>query len=361
VLTLLVSASLRKWQVRHVSVYTCQMLEASVLLFDGVADGPLGISLDVLGAAVRVSRAGLLEGMPRLQLRVRLLSIDGKPVRSAAGRVVSVDGAMLRRRWQRSHVVILPGLGMAEEQEITRALARSDLAQGARVVARAVASGALVAASCSATFVLGSAGVFDGREATTTWWLAPVFARMFPRAKLRQDRMVVADGNVVSAGSALAHADLMLALLTRLAGSTLAHTVARYLVLDERVSQARYMVREHLRSDDPVVQRLERFVRQNLSRQLSVDELARVSASSPRTLARKLQAALGTTPQRLVQRLRIERAVHLLETTRAPVDEIAALVGYADPAAFRRLLRRETGQSAREVRAGHAAQDNALA
>jgi len=331
------------------------MREVALLLFDGVADGPLGISLDVLGAAVRVARAGLLEGAPELRVRTKLLSMDGEPVRSAAGRVLQVDGSMQKRRWQRDHVLVLPGLGMATEAEIERALSRSDLVQGARVVARAAAHGALLAASCSATFVLGRAGVLDGREATTTWWLAPVFARMFPRAKLRQDRMVVTSGNVISAGSALAHADLMLALLTRLAGGALAHTVARYLVLDERSSQARYMVREHLRSADPLVQTLERFVGKNLERQLSVAELARATASSARTLARKLKATLGTTPQHLVQRLRVERAVHLLETTRASVDEVAAQVGYADAAAFRRLLRRETGQSARELRAGRGA------
>jgi transcriptional regulator GlxA family with amidase domain len=79
--------------------------------------------------------------------------------------------------------------------------------------------------------------------------------------------------------------------------------------------------------------------------------MARATATSTRTLARRLEKALGTTPQRFAQRLRIARAVQLLETTQESVDEIAARVGYADPAAFRRIFRRESGESPRERRA----------
>jgi transcriptional regulator GlxA family with amidase domain len=212
-----------------------------------------------------------------------------------------------------------------------------------------------VAASCSATIVRGAAGVLDGRQATTTWWLVSEFAARFPRVTLRPDRMVVASDNVLTAGSAFAHADLMLAILAHTLSPSLAHLVARYLVLDERVSQARYMVIDHLRSADPVIVALEAFVAKNVERQLTIEELARATRTSPRTLARRVEKALGTTPQRFVQRMRVARAVHLLETTAQSVDEIAARVGYADPAAFRRIFRRyaaETPRMARTTLAG---------
>jgi transcriptional regulator GlxA family with amidase domain len=67
-------------------------------------------------------------------------------------------------------------------------------------------------------------------------------------------------------------------------------------------------------------------------------------------LARKVAKGLGLTPQRFAHRLRVAQAVHLLETTQHPVDEVAARVGYADPAAFRRIFRRETGESPRARR-----------
>ena len=192
--------------------------------------------------------------------------------------------------------------------------------------------------------MLGEAGVLDGREATTTWWLGAACARRFPCVTLRTDRIVVGSEEVYTAGSAFAHADLMLALLARTSPS-LAHLVASYLVLDERASQARYIVSDHLRTTDPVLRALERFVASNLERQVTVPQMARATGTSARTLARTLERGMGTTPQRFAQRIRIARAVHLLATTRRSVDDVAAAVGYADAAAFRRIFRRETGEA----------------
>ena len=322
------------------------------LVFDGVADGSVGVTLDILGAASRIVRAGLHDApKTRMPARSRIVSIDGEPVRTGAQRNLAVDGALNLRNLGRDDVLIVPGLGLATPPQIDTALQRPDIVRGRELIARAAARGMLVGASCSATFVLAASGALDGREATTTWWLGPTFAQRFPRVALRNDRMVVQAEQLFTAGSAFAHADLVLAILTRTVSPSLAHLVAKYLVLDERASQARYMVLEHLRSADPVVQALERFIGANLSRQLTVPQMARATATSPRSLARKLDQALGISPLHFAHRLRIAHAVHLLETTRHSIDVIAARVGYADPAAFRRIFRRETGEAPNARRA----------
>ena len=340
-----------QWQERRSSVYSCHVPTVTQLVFDGVADGPVAVALDIFGAAMRVAQAGLVV-VPESQLpsRTRIVTVDGAPVRTAAKRTLGVDGALALRGLRPGDVLVLPGLGMPTPREIVGALERPDIVRGAELVARAAERGVLVAASCSATFVLAASGVLDGREATTTWWLGPTFAQRFPRVTLRSDRMVVGSNRVFTAGSAFAHADLMLAILAQTVSPSLAHLVARYLLLDERASQARYMVFDHLRSADPVVQTLERFITTNIQQQLTVHQMARATATSPRTLARKVERALGTTPLRFAQRLRVAQAVHLLETTRRSVDEIAARVGYADAAAFRRIFRRETGEAPRTRR-----------
>ena len=318
------------------------------LVFDGVADGPLGVALDVVGTGARLVAGGRVAVPARERLlRQRVVSVDGKPVRTGAGRKLEVDGALSLRSLARRDILALPGLGAATEPQVTALLARSDIVRGAAILSRAAAKGVIVAASCSSTFVLGASGALDGQEATTTWWLRESFAKRFPRVNLCADRMVVESGGVFTAGAALAHADLMLSIVARKISPSLAHMVARYLLIDERVSQARYMVLEHIRSSDPVIRRLERFITANLERQLSLEEMATATATSPRTLARKLHGALRTTPQRFAQRLRASRAVHLLETTTESVDRIAERVGYADAAAFRRVFRRETGGTPR--------------
>jgi transcriptional regulator GlxA family with amidase domain len=322
------------------------------VVFDGVADGPLGVALDVVATAARLVRAGLVAApVPPRALRQRVVSIDGEPIRTGAGRKLVVDGALGLRGLVTGDVLALPGLGAATEPQIAALLARPDIVRGADLVARAAAKRAVVAASCSATFVLAASGALDGRRATTTWWLGAAFAKRFPRVTLSLDKMVVESDRVLTAGSAFAHADLMLAVLARTVSPSLSHMVARYLVLDERPSQARYMVQEHLRSSDPTILELEAFILANLERQLSIDDMARATITSPRTLARRVARALGTTPLRFAQRLRVARAVHLLETTTATVDDIAARVGYADAAAFRRIFRRETGDAPQTRRA----------
>jgi transcriptional regulator GlxA family with amidase domain len=318
------------------------------LVFDGVADGPVGVGLDILAAAARVARAGLIPlNVGRMPGRTRLVSLDGSPVRTAARRSLTVDGALNLRGLGAGDVLVLPGLGMFSEAALDRGLARADIIRGFTVIRRALAKGMLLAASCSATFVLAGAGVLDGHAATTTWWLAPSFARRFPRVTLRGDRMVVRSGRIFTAGTSFAHADLMLAIVAHTTSAALAHMVAKYLLLDERSSQARYMVPEHLRSADPVVQALEHFIAQNIQRQLSLAEMARATATSPRTLARRLEHALGSTPLHFAQRVRVSHALRLLETTTHSVEQVAAAVGYADAAAFRRVFRRELGESPR--------------
>jgi transcriptional regulator GlxA family with amidase domain len=173
----------------------------------------------------------------------------------------------------------------------------------------------------------------------------PFFARRFPKVTLTADRMVVDSGKVITAGSAFAHADLMLNLVSRLASPALASLSSKYLVLDSRASHSRYMVIDHLRRADPVLQSLEGYVMQNIDRQISLGELARKLAVSQRTLARKVESASGMTPIEFVHRVRISHAVHLLETTKKPVDEIATLVGYADSSAFRKIFRRYAGDT----------------
>lgn len=318
------------------------------LIFDGVAESSLGVGIDIVGAATRLAANGVVD-VPHAAklLRQRVVSVDGQSVRSGAGRTIAVDGAFGLRGMGASDVLVVPGWFSATEVSIEQLLSRDETQRGAVALRSAATKGTMLAASCSATFLLASTGALDGQQATTTWWLAAAFARRFPAVSLAADRMVVEAPGALTAGSAFAHADLMLAVIARIAGPSLAQWVARYLVLDNRPSQSRYMVMEHLRVSDPALQKVERFIINNLDRQITLAELANAAAISSRTLARRVHAGLGMTPNELVQRLRVSHATHMLETSNVSVDEIAARVGYADPAAFRRVFRRFAGESPR--------------
>lgn len=314
------------------------------LAVDGIMEGALGLGLDVVHTAARLARAG--RGGHALGARAlaqRVVSPDGAPVTSAQGRTLLVDGALELRAIKPRDVLVLPGVFATHDASIERLLARPELQRVLAALPRAARKGAVIAASCSATFLVAATGLLDHHRATTTWWLLPSFARRHPAVTLRADRMVVDGGGVITAGSAFAHADLMLAVVARVAGPALADLVARYLVLDARPSQSQYMVLDHLQGLDPLLGALEAFITANLTRQVTLADLGRAVGVSPRTLARRVEVGLGLTPQRFVQRLRVAHAAHLLETTRLSIDEIAARVGYADPAAFRRAFHRHVG------------------
>ncbi len=312
------------------------------LALDGVLEGALGIGIDIVDTAAGI--AGHASGG---RLRQRVASLDGLPVRSSGGRLIGVDtetplGSV---RFEPGDVLVLPGPSASSEARVDELLTRPRTMQAVEIIRRAADSGATVAASCSAVFVLAASGQLSGRAATTTWWLAPLLARRFPDITVQADRMVVDSGEILTAGAAFAHADLLLALVARLGGGALAEQVAHYLVLDARMSQSRYMVLEHLRATDPVLGAVRLYVHDNLHRQLSLAELASAATVSPRTLTRRIRDRLGVSPTEYVHRLRVGQAATLLTTTREPVDVIAAAVGYADPAAFRRIYRRHTGET----------------
>lgn len=101
------------------------------LVFDGVADGPVGVALDIVGAAARLAGSGHTR-LPQqcVPPRQRIVSVDGQPVRTAAGRSLPVDGAFSLRNLRAGDALLLPGLGTATPSEIGQALARPDIAHG---------------------------------------------------------------------------------------------------------------------------------------------------------------------------------------------------------------------------------------
>ncbi|MBN9488487.1 MAG: helix-turn-helix domain-containing protein [Alphaproteobacteria bacterium] len=318
------------------------MTQIEVLVLSGSMPSSVAITLDVLATANRLQEA---RGRSPA-FSVRLAGSGARTAASLATGARLVTGNGVRD----ADVVVVPGLGMTTEEEVTVRLARRDAGLARRRLAAAVEGGAHVATSCSGAFLFAAAGLLDGRRASTTWWLAPLFRRMHPSVILDPDALVVTDGPVTTAGAAMAQMDLMLAIVARRAGARLADACARYLLLDKRRSQSRYMALGFLAAADERVARAERWARKRLGEDFTVDDFAKSAALSPRTFARRVERAVGLSPVRFLQRLRVERAVELLETTKLSLEEIARQVGYAEPSTLRRLIHRSGLSGPRHLR-----------
>lgn len=313
-----------------------------VLALEGVFDTGLAVTLDALTTANELAVAG--GGAP--PFAVTVIGLDDT-VRSAQGLQVPVTDA---EAGPAPDWLVIPAIGCKMPEPLAAALASPQIAHAAELLRRRAAEGAKMAAPCIGAFILAESGLLDGQTATTTWWLGPMFRQRYPKVKLDDSRMVVASGEVVTAGAALSHMDLAL-WLVRQASPELATLAARYLIVDSRPSQSAYVLVDHLAHADPVVSRFERWARARLDQGFSLDEAANEVGASKRTLARRIGQALGRTPLDYFQDLRVERAVHLLRTTQTSVDEVAARVGYADGVTLRALLRKKIGKGVREIRA----------
>ena len=314
------------------------IVRIDVLALDGVFDTGLTALLDVFNTANQLSGG-------KRPLRVRTVGVRRR-VHTDLGLLVPLHAAGDR---DRPDVMVAPALGTKTPQALEAALQRRDVRDAVDLLRERSEGGVRMAAACTGTFMLAATGALDGLRATTTWWLAPFFRQLHPQVQLDESRMLVPAGDVVTAGAALAHLDLALWILRQHSPSA-ASLVARYLMMDERPSQAVYVISDHLAHADPLIERFEQWARERLAQGFSLTEAARAVGASERTLARHLKRVLGKTPLSYFQDMRIEHAVHRLQTGTPSVDTIAAEVGYADGVTLRTLLRRKLGRGVRELR-----------
>jgi transcriptional regulator GlxA family with amidase domain len=314
-----------------------------VLALEGVFDTGLTSVLDALTTANELARATGI-AIPDFEITIAGMRPE---VRTALGLQIPVrdiSGAAAPD-W-----VVVPALNRTTVDLLVPSLERPDVVDALGALRAWHSAGARVGAACTGTFVLAESGLLNGGEATTTWWLSPIFRQRYPEVHLDAHRIVVPSGSTVTAGAALSHLDLALWLI-RSKSPELASLVARYLVFDSRPSQSAFAISDHLSHSDPLVERFDLWVREHLDAAIALDDAADALATSKRTLTRRLNEVLGKTPVEYIQDLRVERAVHLLRTSKDSVDRIAERVGYADGVTLRTLLRRRLGKGVRELRA----------
>ena len=312
-----------------------------VLALNGVFDLGLSAVLDAFHTANELAE---MSDFPGERFEVKIVGITSS-VKTAQGLNVPVQTIGSKA----PDCVVVPAIGFKMPEALEGALVRPDIQDAAAALRQWARCGATMTAACIGTFVMAESGLLDHHQATTTWWLAPLFRKRYPQVLLDESNMIVKSGKCVTAGAALSHIDLAL-WLVRGVSPKLAALTAKYLIIDSRPSQSAYVLTDHLVHSDPLVQRFESWARSRLKEGFSLDDAAEAVGSSKRTLARRMQVVLGKSPLSYFQSLRVERAVHLLKTSSASVDEIAVRVGYTEGSILRVLLRRRLGLGIKEIR-----------
>jgi transcriptional regulator GlxA family with amidase domain len=316
-------------------------MQVAVVVYDGVFDSGLTSILDVL------DNANALGAQIHEPPTWTVTMVGAAPqVRTGAGLVVTPKPL---EHAQTADLLVVPALAGNSPEALLDHVG-GDVSLPVRdLIARTRTRGTAIASACAGTFLLAETGILDGARATTTWWLSPSFRSRYPKVDLDHGQMVVTSDGITTAGAAFGHVDLALAIV-RANSPALADLVARYLVVDERPSQAAYTIPSALAHSDPIVAAFERWVREHLAETISLSDAAKAIGVSERTLQRAVQRTIGTSPIRFVQDLRVERAAHLLRTTDLSLDTIARKVGYEHPNTLRVLLRDRTGKTTSALR-----------
>ncbi|MFI2209717.1 helix-turn-helix domain-containing protein [Streptomyces sp. NPDC020141] len=213
-------------------------------------------------------------------------------------------------------------------------------------------AGARMVSLCTGAFALAEAGLLDGRRATAHWMHTAQLAERYPKVEVDDSVLYVDDGDVLTSAGLTAGLDLCLHLVRRDLGARVANQLARRMVVPAHRpgGQAQFIESPVPASDDEGLGPVLEWARERLSDPLTVEDLARRAAMSPRTFYRRLHAATGTTPLQWLLQQRLGQARTLLEATALPVEKVAELSGLGTANNLRHHFLRHIGVAPGEYR-----------
>ncbi|QXE34804.1 helix-turn-helix domain-containing protein [Streptomyces sp. GMY02] len=299
----------------------------AVVLLDGVHPFELGVLCEVFG----LDRSD--EGLPVPDFAV--VSAEGPVLRSHAGFTLGDMHGL--DRLEKADLIAVP----AGDSYVNRDYPPELLA----ALRRAVDRGARVLSVCSGVFVLGAAGLLDGRRCTVHWLHAAALARAYPRAVVEPDVLYVDEGPVITSAGTAAGIDACLHLVREEYGPEVANAIARRMVVPPHRDggQAQFIERPLPRNRCDTVGGVLGWMERHLDREMTVEQLAARAHMSPRTFARRFQQETGTTPYRWLLRQRVLLAQELLEATDETVDSVAGRAGFGNAAGLRHHFLRTLG------------------
>lgn len=313
--------------------------EIGIVLYPGAQMAAVLGLTDLLGVADRLAREKRqLQDAPLLRVsHWQKAAQDEDPVR--------VFDTLPDAEGKPTVLIVPPALGDPVSRETARLYA--DWLRNSH------GTGITLASVCAGALVLGETGVLANRTVTTHWAYGELLRTRFPEVGgVETDRLIVDDGDIITAGGVMAWTDLGLKLVDRFLGPTIMIETARYLLLDPPGREQCYysVFAPRLTHGDAAVLKVQHWLQVTDARETSLAAMAAEAGLEERTFLRRFQKATGLTTTEYIQRLRVGKAQELLQFSALSVDQIAWEAGYADPGAFRKVFTRIVGLTPNEFR-----------
>jgi transcriptional regulator GlxA family with amidase domain len=274
-----------------------------------------------------------------------IVSLDGGMIRTAEGAVFETapisnfaDAAV--------DTIIVPGA--LDIAPLLKMRGLIDWLRATAPLARRTAS------VCGGAFLLGEAGLLDGRRATTHWALCDQFRERFPATEIERDAIFVREDPIWTSAGVSAGIDLSLALIQDDCGREVAMQVARQLVIYLKRPGGQSQFSELLISqaeDAAAFDDLHLWMSANLGNAaISVEVMAEKAHMSPRNFARAYKMKTGRTPAKALEIFRLEATRRFLEESEQNIDQIAQACGFGDEERMRVTFNRNLAISPRDYR-----------
>lgn len=318
-----------------------------IWVYDGILASGVAGPVDVFTAANRIIEINAAEARaPTRPIRWCLQSLDGRPIQTASGQTITVDGKI--NASGRSEAVLVTAPFVSDMDSFISN--RKQVQELCTFLRRQHRAGAVLATYCTGSYLLAEAGLLDGRVATTHWARSQDFSKRYPRVRLRSQEVLTEQDHIICGGAVTSFLDVALRLVELHSGPRVAASTGRLLLIDPgRTSQSPYVdLSRYDGHTDQVVARAQRRMESSLQQKFSLSHLAAELTVSERTLNRRFKQATGQAPLEYLQNFRVEVAKRLLETGSATPSAASQHVGYSDFSTFRLLFKRKVGVSPSE-------------
>jgi transcriptional regulator GlxA family with amidase domain len=320
----------------------------ALLAYPGCMGTQLFGMAELLRLALDLAHARHPGALP--SLRIDIVGLRGPSVAIAGGTVVNT--AKPRGRYD---ALIVPGMEITHGVNWVTTLAA--LQTEVAWVRKTFTAGTPVASVCVGAFVLGEAGLLQGRRATTSWLFGRALGERYGGCQVDASAVLLEDAGVITTGAISSAFDLAVHLIKQLLGAEIATAVARVALLPaQRPSQTPFVDTALLPQRLPSFSRqVQQWLEERLAQPFVLSAVAAAFCVSTSTLLRRVKAETGQSPLALLQTARIDQAKQLLLTTAWGQARITEAVGYTDLASFSRLFTRLVGESPAQYRRRHAA------
>lgn len=306
----------------------------SAMVLNGLAVFEFGVICEVFG----IDRSA--DGVPNFDFKI-CGPVAGEPLRTSVGAQITPDhdfSALVG-----ADLVAVPAVTTRYGEYPEEAL---------EALRAAAAAGSIILTVCSGAFVVGAAGLLDGRPCTTHWMHADELARMYPTAQVDRNVLFVDDGNLITSAGTAAGIDACLHLVRRELGSEVTNKIARRMVVPpQRDGGQRQYIDQPIpiRCSEGFAPQLD-WILANLKEPHTVGTLAARASMSARTFARRFVEETGTTPMQWVTDQRVLFARRLLEETDLDIDRVADRSGFGTATLLRHHFRRVIGVTPSDYR-----------